>query len=738
MLQGMAGSAMSLFNKRLGTGIEEPAPRKGNFMGVVANKLTGPAGEKRRVRQRPLSPDQLERLAEADPVISAIRRARKDQVKQCRWDIVPDIDDDISLVQKWFRKTKENMNPWGLTVDLELKDLRKDVFQKFGGELQRIVDSNADIADMRAMMRWLLNQALRYMEEEAEKHCKEVKKLFECPNREYSTFGDKLERDIDDLMIWDASATIKNPSRTNPKILAEIYNIPGAECFKYINDDESIPEPPENAFVWIKQGQMIAEWTDEELMYICENLKYDHYGMSPTETVAYLTAATIKADTVNRQTVYRDWIPPVLFNLGKRVSDEDRQRFTVELDSRLQQDKPYMAVSKLGEDFSIERLGMTPKEMQLYEYLKWSVSIKAAVFQISPQDIGFTMDLHRTTSEVQYRITKDRGLRSMLMTLEDAYNREIVKQSYPFEDTKLKFLDIDKMDAVQQSQLDHNDMERSVISLNDRRANIGKKPKEGGDHIWVEDPRNPQSRIPIEMLDDIADDMLENKEATQEAPSDDGGAQADPNATTTEEMPQDSQQPQEMPASKPPAKGGGKESKEVEVKGTPDDLKSKAKKMKDKGVKKLIKYDLDFPHLEPRRDIIRTPKDEAIAIAEATNTPVGKSHSEIAETVVAIAQLTAFTAGSLAAAHLISKIGGSLASVGTRTANRVWSTIKRLWKARRKTIKARGIARRVKRAIVRGTKRAGSVKRTEGPLWWQSASKKVKTRTGGIYPPKKI
>ena len=396
------------------------------------------------------------------------------------------------------------------------------------------------------------------------------------------------------------------------------------------------------------------------------------------------TASTIKSDEVNRKTVYQDAIPPVIFNLGKKVTPEDRQRFMVEFETRLKQGKSMMAVSGLSDkDFSIEKLGMSPKEMQLYEYLKWSISVKCAVFQIAPQDIGFTMDLHRTTSEVQYRITKDRGLKSMLSTIELAMNREIVKTAWDFDDVKLSFLDIDKMDVSVQTDIDMKDMDASVISINTRREHLGLKPLEGGDKIFVSNP-NGQGMIPLEMLDDVADDILEAKEEMGESPSEEGQDVAPEQIADKQgEVIGQEGQPQTSPQAEQP-KAKSDEERVVEVKGTPEDLKRALAVV---GDDRIIKYKMDFPNL-PHSALPDPGMSEDEKISQVTGARETEP-SAIAQIVVSMLIVTAHMGGMVLAGAALDKVIGGLANIGTRKARGLIRLIKSMWRSRKARIAAK-------------------------------------------------
>jgi hypothetical protein len=152
------------------------------------------------------------------------------------------------------------------------------------------------------------------------------------------------------------------------------------------------------------------------------------------------------------------------------------------------------------------------RDMQMMEYLKWTLSIKCACYQISPQDIGFVQDFHRTTAQTQKELTKEKGIKNLLSLLECYFNTEIVKKEFPFKDVKFQWQGIDLSDEQVQSAIDIADINNGVICRNDRRKRLGLPGVEGGDVILV----NVGSQyVPIEDLVP-PEETVEQDETTEE------------------------------------------------------------------------------------------------------------------------------------------------------------------------------------------------------------------------------
>ena len=229
---------------------------------------------------------------------------------------------------------------------------------------------------------------------------------------------------------------------------------------------------------------------------------------SPLEVVAYVITTTLYVDSYNIDFFKHSNVPPGVLDLGEGVGDETRKFFKNQWDLEVDRTGGLHRMMFMSGSKGVNYIPLRPyssKDMQMLEYLKWSLAIKSACFQISPQDIGFTMDLHRTTAQVQYEITKDRGLQTLLKLIETHINEEIIKRDYGFTDVKFKYITDTPMDKEREAGMDQIDLQGGIISRNDRRKKIGERPIEGGDVILVD---GPSGLVPIEMLDDIAEEML--------------------------------------------------------------------------------------------------------------------------------------------------------------------------------------------------------------------------------------
>ena len=489
-----------------------PVPRKVDANTLLAHTAIPGMGsrmpDKKVQRQLILAPSTLKRLSLTDAITWSIIRTRRDQVANAKWDIVPHLDNFNNEMDRWQDVLFDNLNPWGYMDDIELKHIPEEIYHKNISDIRAVFSDPTDKYDKKARIKWIMQRIERHMKDRSQKHVNEVKRVFSRPCNESPTFEDLQELILDDILVFDAGIIVMNNDRVGR--LAEMYTVPGEEIFIYRNEDRTIPEPPEFAYVWEQAGTKVAEFTRDELVYIMANPGQNFYGRSPVETAAFVITQSLTADSYNNDFLKFSDVPPGIMNLGKDVTDDQRMAFKAAWEREKQGKGGVWKVMFISGTDEVQFVPLRPysnKDMQMQEYLKWTLSVKCACFQISPQDIGFTMDLHRTTSEVQYQITRDKGLRSILNKLQKTYDTQIIKKKYPnFNDVAFKFIDMDATDELTKSNTAQAQYEAGLITLNEAREDINKKLVPGGNVLQTQKIPG-QGYIPVDQLEKEADKL---------------------------------------------------------------------------------------------------------------------------------------------------------------------------------------------------------------------------------------
>lgn len=460
------------------------------YMNILSSSM-GNGSKTVESRLNAMNSRKLKQLSNQDPVIWSIKKTRKDQVTQQKWDIVPDLDKSYADLDRWEQLEIRNLNDYGFIEEFKPTVLTPKTVKRIQEEIIKSIRSNKDKIQAKAQIKFLFDMIKNELKQDADIHACIVKETFNRPNNTQTSFEAFLKLIVDDILTFDAGIIVKNKNVSGTH-LAELYTIPGQDVKIIKNEDGSTPEAPKPAYVYQPRNMDVKnakKFTVDELLYIVDNPQHTGYGMSPLEVAVLIITASLYAENYNMDFLKHSNIPPGILNLGKGVTEENRKIFQSLWDAEIAgKGGLHKLLFAAGSDHMemIPLKQLSNKDMEMMEYLKWTLSIKCMCYSISPQDIGFTQDFHRTTAEVQKELSKSKGLKNLLSLLQSYINSEIVKTEWNFTDVKFKWLDVDLADAMEQAKIDHLDIKTGVISINERRKNRGdSKPIEGGDEHYV-------------------------------------------------------------------------------------------------------------------------------------------------------------------------------------------------------------------------------------------------------------
>ncbi|KKM01621.1 hypothetical protein LCGC14_1792590, partial [marine sediment metagenome] len=489
----------------------------------------------------------------------------------------------------------------GDVTDFKSDLLKPELVSEVRKNVRRMMNEAWDSAEKKKAIHWYFSSVVRRLEQEAETHRNQVKQIFERPSDRGNecTLRALQELLLDDILIYDAGVLVKNYSRTGK--LAEMYHLPGDQIRIYRNEDRTIPEPPEPAYVWEEDGVVRAEFTKDELVFIMQNPQSNGYGMSPIEVAAYIITASIYADEYNIDYFKNSNVPPGVFNLGEEVTEEQRTMFQSMWESEVRgrgglHRMLFLSGSKNPEFIPIQQ--QTNKDMQMMEYMKWSVAVKTACYGLSGQDIGFVVDYHRSVAQTQRELSQARGIKTVLHLLSQYYNKEIVDKEFDFDDVKFEWQAIDTTDESKTAQIDSIDIQSGVLTRNERRDKLGLRPVDGGDTATV-----PTQLIPISTMEEREEAQSAEDQGEmlgQEVP---GAPGQDPLAPGAEGAAQPV-----VPAPTAPQEGAPEEgappkekavkftvNRKVPIQKQHEKMDTVIKEMRKKGIDKTIKINYEVP-----------------------------------------------------------------------------------------------------------------------------------------------
>jgi hypothetical protein len=183
--------------------------------------------------------------------------------------------------------------------------------------------------------------------------------------------------------------------------------------------------PDETRYWWVPTPQYEVAFKNDDLMYIMANPRtYSVLGLSPLETLKMTIDSEVAGSSYNSRQV-TNATPDGMLDLGEGARPEKVEEFKSYWLSEVA-GKGAMAFIGGTKGAKFVPFRSSNREMQYQEWLIYLVRKIAAVYGISPQDLGLTFDINRATSETQMEMTEDRGLRPLLALVQDYFTREIV------------------------------------------------------------------------------------------------------------------------------------------------------------------------------------------------------------------------------------------------------------------------------------------------------------------------
>lgn len=350
-----------------------------------------------------------------------------------------------------------------------------------------------------------------------DKRITEVEKFFNFPNPD-DNFRTFLLKVVEDILSLDAGCI---EMVTNGKgNLLEMYYVDGSTIKPAIDIHGIMSDPAFYQYMPLNNTETPdASFSKDELLYIMQNpqgdIKNYGYGLAPIEGVLMVATNILNADNYNGSFFDVGTLPPLLINLGKNMPRTEVENFRAYWKAEIE-GKPWKTAFYGGAEApEIMRLqDNSNRDMQFYEYQTWLAKLMCAAFEISPQDIGLTMEINKATAETQREISKAKGYRTLLEVLEETFTQGIIWKRFGYDDIMFKWQDVDSVDELKRAQVWAIESKTGARSVNEYRKEIGLDPIKGGVKPYI------LGGTPVEVdatpLEDLSDTEIE---AEQEATS---------------------------------------------------------------------------------------------------------------------------------------------------------------------------------------------------------------------------
>lgn len=296
------------------------------------------------------------------------------------------------------------------------------------------------------------------------------------PNPAVDGFRGLIEPVVEDILTLDAGCIEK--VRTLRGDLAELWPVDGGEIRVNALWDG---DPNEPRYFWYPStvNQQVASWVNDDFIYMISRPRsYSPVGLSNLETLKLTIEAELYGHEYNRRQV-EGAAPDGVMNLGEGVTRDQVREFQAFFESEV---AGKGAVGFIGGTKGAEWINFrqSNRDMQFLEWQIYLVRKIAVVFGLSPQDLGVTFDVNRSTAEIQLQVSEDRGLRPLMALIQDYLTQEIVWDSAyggPENNLAFRFTALNLKETTAKAQI--NKLALAGVpwkTVNEARIEDGREP----------------------------------------------------------------------------------------------------------------------------------------------------------------------------------------------------------------------------------------------------------------------
>ena len=266
----------------------------------------------------------------------------------------------------------------------------------------------------------------------------QLQDLFDGPNPEDRNFPTFIMKIVEDILTLDAGVIEKE--RSLDGVVRRMWPVDGGKVkINALWDGD----PKEPRFYWYPlyygDPKDAVPFRAADMPYIMANpVSYLPIGVAPLETLKYAVDAMLRGDEYNLRQIIGA-APDGMIDLGEGANDKLVESFKAYWRSEVA-GKGAMAFVGGSKGAKFMPFRQSNRDMQFLEFQVWYVRKVAAVFGLSPQDLGLTMDINRANAEQQAEQSEDRGQRPLMALIQEALTREIVwDASFGGRDNNLAF-----------------------------------------------------------------------------------------------------------------------------------------------------------------------------------------------------------------------------------------------------------------------------------------------------------
>lgn len=280
-----------------------------------------------------------------------------------------------------------------------------------------------------------------------------LKDKFNTPNPSNDSYRTFIEPIIEDLIVLDAGCVEKERN-----LLGEIVNLWPVDGGQVkVNAFWDGSDPNEARYYWYPDYLQRASFKNDDFILMMANKRTSSpVGLSPLESLKLTIEAELYGHEYNRRQV-TGAAPDGVMDLGEDATIEDVRKYRSFFEAEV---SGQGAIGFVGGSKNAKWIPFraSNRDMQFLEWQIYLVRKIAVVLGLTPQDLGITYDVNRSTSETQIQISEDRGLRPMMSLIQDYMTKEVVQDKGfggPANNLAFRYLALNLKESTARAQMEH-------------------------------------------------------------------------------------------------------------------------------------------------------------------------------------------------------------------------------------------------------------------------------------------
>lgn len=309
-----------------------------------------------------------------------------------------------------------------------------------------------------------------------EEQIKLVKAFFKQPMGHKTRMREMLTIMTDDLLTIDAICFEMQKTRGG-EFMHLIPVDPTTIALK-VTEQGGTPQPPQTAYRQIIQGQVIAEFTTDEMMYdFMGNRSYSPYGLAPLESLILQVESAIRGALYNLNYFRENNVPEGFITLPEDVAaNKDRvEEWQMWFDSLLAGDARMVHRLKILPGGAEYTAAKKPEDMAFERFEIWLLQQTCAVFDVQPQDIGITLHVNKATGDSQQDIGRERGLIPLGNFYKEIFD-DIIQIEFKLESLQFMWININPKDRKEEVEIAEKEIHMGALGVDEYRSEQGRQP----------------------------------------------------------------------------------------------------------------------------------------------------------------------------------------------------------------------------------------------------------------------